>query len=101
MAMHKKQESSVTCRTRVRLPWNSPHRLNTHACPPEMKKPVRKRKAISIQMFTEKAEMIEVMALRSIAKRNVVTRPQVSARKPTAWELSTTPRNPAEASMPC
>jgi len=81
MAMQRNPESRVTCLTLEPFPWNSPHKLKTHACPPEMKKPVRKRKTISIQMFTEKPETIEHTELRHRAYFKVVARPQVSARK--------------------
>lgn len=52
-------------------------------------------------MFTENADIMLDMAANIRANLSVWTRPQVSARKPTACELNTTPRKPADAKIPC
>uniref|UniRef100_W8BHG3 Uncharacterized protein n=1 Tax=Ceratitis capitata TaxID=7213 RepID=W8BHG3_CERCA len=66
-----------------------------------MKKPLRKRNAINIQVLTENAEIIVAVAANTNEHRNALTRPHVSARKPIICELSTIPKKPAEARRPC
>lgn len=87
----KNVETIATCFTRV----------NTHAWPPDMKKPVRKRNTNSIHTFGDTVEMSDVQKLINNMVLKERTRPQVSARKPMKCELIATPMKPADPKSPC